>query len=622
MSLTLNEGVPRREETAFRVIGAVYHPSAAGCRIWLDWDPDSIDRDLARIASCGLNSVRIFVFWRDVEPEEGHFDNVVLDRVRAFARMAGTHSLACVLSVCTIWMNGQRLDLPWRRGRSLWRDPGMLDRAEAYVTAVATAVRDLDNVLVLDLGDEIANVDPAEAATLADAEVTAWQSRLADAARKALPSVLVTQANDVSGVLGVSRFGPDHGAGLDLLSVHGWPLWSPGAIESNASYKAGQLPGFLIRYAQAYGPALLDEIGSYGVSEQVATGYLRTAGASVLAAGAVGVIAWCWQDISSRSEPYQLRPGERCVGLVRLDGTAKPRLRALRDLAALAEFCGAPVEIGLYLPELSRSAPSTYLDASATNVAAFYAHLLLQRSHLPYEAFAASAPRRDYRLVIVPSVSRLTLLDRDVLKACAEQGATVYVSVADQVHGWPDEDLAWAQPEDFRLPDGTAQELLWGTDRWTLHNECLEPRRTVVQPGRAEVLARFGDGGPACTANPVGAGQVVVCAVPFEMSLDRAGRLETEEWHGFYRRVAALAGIRPPDLPPEVESVPGHLGSSAVTLLINHGEIEVRTGCPGTTRHEPLRLPAKSWALIENGRPVSVSPATEPQEDEQWASGS
>ncbi|MEV0764763.1 beta-galactosidase [Nocardia sp. NPDC050435] len=570
------------------MIGVVYHPSTAGCRIWQDWDAGVIDRDLRRIAEAGLHVVRVFVFWRDVEPIEGSYDDTVLARVREFVRIAGTHDLMCVLSACTIWMNGQRLDLPWRLGRSLWRDPTMLIRGEQYVQAVAGALAELDNVYAIDLGDEIANVDPAEVASLRAADVTSWQRRLAQAIVQILPSTRVTQANDVSGVLGTSVFGPDTNEGLDLLAVHGWPLWSPGTIESTAAYKASQLPGFLVRYARAYGPVLLDEIGSYGVSEKVATGYLRAAVASALGAGAEGVIAWCWQDISSVAEPYHLRPGERRVGLIDVAGVHKPRLAALRDASALADFRPDTADTGLYIPELARQRSTSYLDVEGVNVGAFYAHMLMQRAHIPYEVFTGRSPGRDYRLVIVPSVTRLTLADRAVLERLAERGATVYLSVADHVHGWPDEDFAGAGPCDFSLLTPTAAGLTWNGEVWPIPVDGLGPRRIIVEPGKAEVIATFADGTAACTLNQVGAGQVMVCAAPFELMLDRPGRLEELAWHGFYRRIAELAGLHPPDLEPELEVVTG----GPLTLLINHGA-------------RPLAgIAAKGWALLRNGRTV------------------
>lgn len=672
MTFTVGRDGLRRDGRPFVVAGVTYHPSVAGCRIWLDWAPETIDDDLRRIAASGLNTVRVFLFWRDLQPRPDGVDERVLARVREFVRLAERHGLACLLSVCTIWMNGQRLDLPWRRGRSLWRDAELLDQAERYVRQVARAVADEPNVLALDLGDEIGNVDPIEAEALSRADVVAWQTRLADAARTEFPGVLVTQANDVSGVLGAAAFGPDNGAGLDLLAVHGWPLWSPGAIESTRSVKASQLASFLVRYARAYGPVLLDEIGGYGTADEILAGYLRTASASALAAGALGAVVWCWQDIAARTEPYQERPGERRAGLVRLDGTPKATLPAWQGTAALASalagFRPDPPDVALYLPERVRARATSYLDAPLGTIAAFYAHLLLQRASLRYAAVAGDqdADLSRYRLVVVAATARLTLADRDRLRRYVTAGGTLYISVADHVHGWPDEDLAGVLPVDFSLLTDGARELVWAADRWPLTWDIPQARRVEVRTDTARVLARFGDGSPAVTVNRAGAGQVIVCCAPVELMLNHPGRLDEAPWQVFYRRIAELAGLPPRDgteidastgiaastredattsaadatsaaagetrtgaapastgaggtrssatpastgaPPPDLEVVSGWRGADRITVLINHSDAPVPP--PGYASAEPV--PAKGWLLLENGRCVRRCPEPDP----------
>lgn len=619
MTFTAERGRLCRHGAPFVAVGVTYHPSTAGCRLWTDWSPEAVDRDLRRIAAAGLNTVRVFLYWRDLQPRPGAVDERLLGRVRAFVRMAGDHGLACVLSVCTIWMNGQRLDLPWRGGRSLWRDTEMLDEAQRYVGAVAAAVAGLPNVLAFDLGDEISNVDPAEACSLTRAEVAAWQSRLADAARAQFPGLLVTQANDVSGVLGGSPFGPDAATGLDLLAVHGWPLWSPGAIESTRSFKASQLPSFLIRYARRYGPALLDEIGGYGLAEDVLAGYLRVAAASALAAGAAGAIAWCWQDIADHTEPYDERPGERRAGLLRLDGTTKPAFSAWQDVAtlgsALAGFRPDPPDVGLYLPERARAGTSSYLDAGSGMIGAFYAHLLLQRAHLRYELTADDdVDLRRFRLLVVPSVARLTLTDLARLRRYVVDGGTLYLSVADHVHGWPHE-LAGADPVDFSLLTDGARELLWDGHRWPLAWDTTGLRRIEVRPDGAVVLARFADGSPAVTRNRVGAGQAVVCCAPVEQLLNRPGLLDKTAWHTFYRRLAGLAGISgpQPEPDPDVEVVCGWRGDERLVLLINHGTEPVTVPGPVAPKQWAL-LPADSalWDRLTRGHPQPTAISSGP----------
>ncbi|TCO61919.1 hypothetical protein [Actinocrispum wychmicini] len=605
MTFTLRDGQLLKDGMPWRAVGVNYHPSAAGCRIWLDWNVVAIEHDFRTIAGHGLNTVRVFVFWRDVEPEEGCHDTEVLGHVRTLVELAERYGLACVVSVFTIWMNGERLDLSWRRGRNLWRDPVLLDRGEAYLRALAHVLRGLDNVLALDLGDEIGNIDPGASAAPDRTEVADWQTRMSTAAREILPGVLVCQANDVSGVLRSASFGPDNGVGLDVHAVHGWPLWTPGAVESTASLKASQLPSFLVGYASAYGPALVDELGSYGVSDTIAAGYQRAGGAAALASGAVGVLAWCWQDITSTAPPYDTRPAERVAGLLRADGTERPALTALVDTARLAallnDFRPDRPRVALYLPESARTANSSYLDAPVGTVATFFASLLLRRAGLPHRVVAGDVGDAD--LLVVPSVARLTLRDQDRLRDHLERGGTVYLSVADHVGGLPGADLTGVEPVDFTLVDDDDhhQRLRWVAQEGGPGGEWpLAPtpvRQVVVRPTTARVLAVLADDIPACTVNNVGPGRFIVATVPVELQLDRPGALEDTDLHTLYATIAGLAGITPPmATPPEVEVVTGTIDGQPATVLVNHGI----TASPLPGRR--LAVPAKGWLVLRSGQ--------------------
>jgi hypothetical protein len=615
VSFALRDGVLLRDGRRWHAVGVNYHPSEAGCRIWLDWDAAAIGRDFSAIAAHGLNTVRVFAFWRDVEPEEGAHDAAVLGRIRALAGIAARNGLACIVSVCTIWMNGERLDLPWRRRRNLWLDPVLLGRGEAYVRAVARSLRGLGNVLAFDLGDEIGNADPAASAVLDRADVAAWQRRMADAARDVLPRLLVCQANDASGVLRAGPFGPDNGAGLDLHAMHGWPLWTPGSVESAASAKATQVPSFLVRYAAAYGPALVDELGSYGTSEEIAAGYQRAAGAAAIAAGAVGVLAWCWQDIASAAPPYDTRPAERAAGLLRLDGTPRPALAALADTARLAallsDFVPDQPQVAVYLPELARAGAQSYLDAPAGTIAVFFASLLLHRAGLPH-VLTAGVPG-PARLLVVPAAARLTLADQARLRGHAERGGTVYLSVADHIGGLPGQDLTGVEPVDFFLSGPHDERRAWlrwtaaagpspladgpGTGGLMLPQAQAPARHVTVRPTTARVLATFADGTPACTVNEHGTGRLVLVPFPLEAQLDRPGAVESGRWHELYLRIAGIAGVQPVVPAPScVEAIGGTIGGAPAMVVVNHGTAAVSLpSLPPAGR--PVTVPAKGWLV-------------------------
>ncbi|MEU4210432.1 hypothetical protein AB0F13_10640 [Streptomyces sp. NPDC026206] len=593
MDFAVREGRLLADGEPFTALGVNYHPSAAGCRIWSDWDPGALRRDMGDIAAAGLNTVRLFVFWRDFEPTEGHVDADVLDRLSGAVAAARDHGLCCVLSLFTLFMNGRLLDLGWRAGRSLWRDAALLEREEDFARQVARAVRGHGNVLAFDLGDEITAVDPGDADGLTPADVTRWYARMAGALHKEAPGTLVLQANNASSVFGHSPFGPETaGRALDLTGIHGFPYWSPGAIESTSSYKATSLNAFLVRYAAAHGTPLVDELGSYGTDEATAAGYLRASAASALANGARGVLAWCWQDIASTEEPYRSRPAERSAGLRRLDGSAKPALGELTRLAGAAHTL-APrrpaARTALYLGEEVRSAPGSYLDHGAGTLVAFFSHLLLTRAHLDFDVVAGDVD--GHGLVICPCLPQLTLRDLERVEAAAAAGATVYLSLGDHLHGFPGEHLAGVRLVDYSLDTAGRTSLRWRGHEWPVGWGAATGRPAIVRATTARVLASFADGTPALTENRVGAGRVVFTPVPVEQLPAAPGALEREPWHLFYREVAAIAGVAPvaEDAHPDVEIVTG----DGTAVLINHGTVP--RSALGVT------VDAKDWSVVDLG---------------------
>ncbi|NJP95021.1 cellulase family glycosylhydrolase [Nonomuraea sp. FMUSA5-5] len=601
MEITTTDRRLHRAGLSFVALGVDHHPSAAGCRWWVDWDEDALRADFGRMAEAGLNSVRLFLFWRDFMPTEHAVDSEMLARLDIAVRAAGEAGLSCVLSLLTIWMNGQRLDLPWRRGRSVWRDPDLLAAEEAYARAVAKTAHAHGNVLAYDLGDELWNIDEAEALSLTKEEVAGWYRRLADALRAEAPGALVMQANDPSAVFGGGPYGCDNQRELDLIALHGFPPWAPGGIESTLSYKATNLPSFLAAVGSAYGPVLIDELGSYGVHTGTAASFLSAATASVLANGVAGVFVWCWQDIASAAEPYRERPAERYVGLHTLEGTPKPTMGAYRqvlDHATVLTAARAPASAALMLPHRLRGQGTSYLDGAGGAVAAFHSYLLLKRAHVDADVVtSAGLDHHRHDLVMCPAADRLTLDDLDALRAHAERGATVYLSLGDHLHGLPGADLVGAEIVDFRLGDDGKSALCWDDARWPLRWDpaVMKPTTMVATTGR--VLASYPDGSPALVEQAVGRGRVLFTNAPLECQFGAPGLLTSSGWHLFYARIAEIAHVRPAVRceEPDLEIVSGRDGG---LVVVNHGEHPISAQLSTAGTRYAVSLGAKEWTVL------------------------
>lgn len=608
--VTFADGALYRDGQPFVSVGVNYHPSPAGCDYWREWDGARIDDDFRRMAAAGLNTVRFFVFWADFEPKEGVYDPTTTDRLRELARTADRHGLLCLPSLLTIWMNGQRFDLPWRDGRDLWRDADLRERQRAFVHHIAAELRNEPNILAYDLGDEVIHVDSRSSAALDAEEVRAWWGMLATAMRDADPDALVLQANEPSAVLGGHAFRPENADRLDMVGLHGFPVWTPFHIESVAARKATAFVPYLVRRGSAHRPVYVDELGSYGCDETTAAQYLRAAAHSAFAAGAVGTAVWCWQDFTTERKPYALRPNERRVGLLDEDGREKDALteyRAFTELVTgvLAGFRPLPAPVGVFLPAAEPQDEAGYLAPTGSDAPApFYAHLLLQQAHLPYEFTGRDAELERHALVVCPSARQLSLPERHRLARYVRSGGVLLYSTGSLLDAAGDEELFGIRVRDFTRAEDTHDGFTWAGVRFPLRWE--DGPIPVIDAVGAETLAAFADGSPALTRHRLGEGSVYYLNAPLEAQLNAPYRLQEADWYRLYEAVAEEAGVQVSLTAddPSVETTVLGRGHARCGVVINHAPEPVDTvlrrrtpdGAPETEKL--LRLEPKGVRLL------------------------
>jgi len=601
-----------RDESPFFCVGFNYHPSTSGCRYWREWDAQGIAHDFQEMARRGFNTVRFFLFWADFEPQPGMYDPVMIERLRTFVGLACENGLYCIPALLTIWMNGQIFDLPWRQDRDLWVNPEMVAHERGYVSHIAAALRDANNVIAYDLGDEVIHVNIVSAHALPREAVIAWQTELAEAVRVAHPGSLVLQGQELSSVLGNHAFRPENSHALDLIALHGYPTWTPLAIESFASYKASMLVPFLVQMARLDGSVIIDELGCYGADEEVGAAYMRAATHSALANGAQGIIVWCWQDFTTTDPPYDTHPGERFVGLLDMAGNPKPAMPVFQRFAqqAIQLWAGLSLPsapIGIYISFHSDSANPNYLSSEQlTGRAAFSAYLLLKRAHLPCEFTRGSLER--YRLVICPSPEQLSWREQQMLVDYVAQGGVLYYSAGSYLHGFGGEELFGIRLHDFTLNAAGMTGFCWQGQEypvsWAMPSQPL-PQIPVISATSATVLATFPNGTPALTHYTWGQGQVYYLNAPLERYLDQPYVLEARPWHQFYAHLAEIAHVqRVLDVTsPEVEVTVLNGDAQSYGFVINHSSQPIATRL---TRYGPTPTDTVTELVKLAGKEVQV----------------
>ena len=341
---------------------------------WSNFDRAEVAADFARIAACGLDSVRVFLTWEAFQPAPNEVDREMLDRLVRVADLAGELGLEIVPTLFTGHMSGVNWIPAWALGGSdgddrfrvvsggrvetlglrNWYTDRAIGAAQALLaTESAAALAGHEAVWMWDLGNENSNcVIPPNRAS-----ARAWLARLTSAIRGADETALVTVGLHMEDLEEDRQLGPREASDTcDLLSMHGYPLyarWADGPTDD-------QLLPFLARVTRWLGDGpevVFTEFGlptySRGdpdehrarapgatplIEEDVAAAYTATALEELRRAGCLGAMLWCYSDYDPalwESPPLDLARHERTFGLWRVDGSPKP------SVAAVAAFVGA-----------------------------------------------------------------------------------------------------------------------------------------------------------------------------------------------------------------------------------------------------------------------------------------
>ena len=110
-------------------VGCNYWASHAGVYMWRDWRQDQIEKDLDRLASCGMTVIRVFPLWPDFQPLTADFgggqsfrgysqaggplknyaavDDEMIGRFRFLCDAAEKRGIRLVVGLITGWMSGR-----------------------------------------------------------------------------------------------------------------------------------------------------------------------------------------------------------------------------------------------------------------------------------------------------------------------------------------------------------------------------------------------------------------------------------------------------------------------------------------------------------------------------------
>jgi endo-1,4-beta-mannosidase len=344
----------------------VAEPFRLGVNYWpaetaMDWlprfDRDVVARDFRQIAATGMDTVRIFLRWDDLQPEPDVIVTAALDAIVATADVAGETGVQLVITLFTGHMSGVNWIPAWATGgtagdprfrvvsgaavrsrsddlRNWYDDLEVVDAQERQAAAVAAALAGHPAVWAWDLGNESSNCTIPSGPASADL----WLERITSAIRRNDPGRPITVGTHMEDLESDRRIGPAEAARwCDFVCMHGYPgyaAWSAGPTDEHlvpflaevTAWLAGDVSVLFEELGHPTAPPGHPPVGLQ-VTEAEAAVYAGRTVDALHRSGAIGALLWCYADYSPAlfsSPPLDLAEHERTFGLWRADHSPKP----------------------------------------------------------------------------------------------------------------------------------------------------------------------------------------------------------------------------------------------------------------------------------------------------------
>ncbi len=334
------------------MIGCNYWDSASGTDMWKNWQPKVINDDLQALSECGVKYLRIFPIWRDFQPvkklywfknnvgeyvigddeesmtyNQNGISSKMVNHFREFAEIAQKYNMKLIVSLVTGWMSGRMFVPSVIEGKNLLTDPEVLMWTNRYIKGLVSEIKDIDNIVMWELGNECNGMSKIESRYEAYAWIAFVRNAIAaiDASRP-ISAGMHSLSADENGIWQIA----DLGEMCDMMTTHPYPSptikcdWEP-----VNRMRTTILPTAISEWYSSIGKkhCLLEESGTFSstlCNEQMTADFMRVNLLSAWANNLTGYLWWCGMEhLRLKKAPYAWSMMERELGLLKLDRTPK-----------------------------------------------------------------------------------------------------------------------------------------------------------------------------------------------------------------------------------------------------------------------------------------------------------
>jgi len=570
-------------------LGATLYPLDAESQGPEECYARDVAEDLSAMSEAGFSLARVFVSWKNIEPQVGVYDDRALARLAQVVASARARRLKTIVCMFAEDRQAELVDVAWAGRRDPRTDSYMLQREVALVAQVASTLSSESGVFGWQLANEAFCAGFTSATDLEE-----WTRLMREAIREVDPDRPITLGIDAETFFRAT--GIDAHAAIETCEFavsHVTSAYRAYAADGpSTSGPSTYLDAFLLHLADRGKPVLADDVGPLTLQDSPAeeAAALRTALWSGLANRASGVLLRRFRDFESDPrEPYFLDPLETLVGVVDASGEPKPALQeARRFLSTFADadlrgFESPPERTAIILPA-ERYRPLPNLAGLFDPRACFSAFIGAKEAHIPVTVAEETDDFGAYSVLVVPSAFRLENETWPRLMEFVQRGGSLVLS-----YGGGDAHPAIRElfgveslgdgGSSARLSCRVAQDSVLGAlENFDVSFEV--PNFALVTVDSATVVATDASGSPLLTVNHLGQGRAVYIAVPLERSIAQGDPWATPDpvrhlLREVYGAVARAAGCGAPVTcsAPEVELALFQGDSEDVLLLINHSPV-------------------------------------------------
>ncbi len=291
--------VTSNDKTIF-LSGANYIPSTNWYFTLENWNPESVERDMAALHKLGITSIRFPPLWVLLQPEIDTVNQAELTHLNQFLTIAHRNGIGVQVEFLTGGICGAVFLPKWADG-DIFNDPKIIEGERRLVYEIAHSVKDNPGLLGYDFGNEVDYLRRMMHLNPTQEQIRQWMATIYQAAHNADPRHPVTTGLGTIHGNGEPFNIWDSAEASDYMTLHSYAFFD-GTIKHDPWI--GQRTLYDMNYGIAYAamtgkPVLVQENGFsegwIGSKDEIAK-CLRLSLMSAWAQGATGYFWWGSHD--------------------------------------------------------------------------------------------------------------------------------------------------------------------------------------------------------------------------------------------------------------------------------------------------------------------------------------